>query len=70
MVPDRTIISDDATVQENIDNLKEENEKLREAFEILKELHQAKVKECNALAQEKDRLCKYPVLVACMVGVK
>ena len=83
MVPDKTMIAndvtrqeqidslieDDAIVQEHIESLTEENEKLREAFKLIKERHQAKVKECNALAQERDRLSKYPVLVACMVSM-
>ena len=70
VVPDTEVIPDDTVKQEEIDALKEENEKLREAFEVIKERHQAKVKECNALAQERDRLSKFSVLVVHMAGVK
>ena len=64
------MIPDDTARQEEIDTLKEENEKLREAFKAMNERHQAKLRECNALTQERDRLSKYPVLVVCMAGVK
>ena len=45
-----------------IEALKEENEKLKEAleaFEAMKEEHQAKIRECKTLTQERERLSKH-----------
>ena len=50
--------ADSARVAE-IEVLKEENEKLKEAFEMMREQHKAKDRECRMLTQERDRLCKH-----------
>lgn len=49
----------DSARLEEIKALKEENEKLKEAFESIREQHKAKDRECKMLSQERDRLCKH-----------
>ena len=51
--------SNDSERIAEIKALKEENEKLQEAFESMKERHRAKDRECKMLSQERDRLRKH-----------
>ena len=53
--PDASITS--AKLAE-LETLKEENEKLKEIVEMMKEQNQIKVRECKLLTQERDRLSK------------
>lgn len=50
--------SADIETAAEIESLKQENEKLKEAYERIKEQHQAKVRECKQLTQERERLSK------------
>ena len=51
--------SADLVSVEEFEALKEENEKLKLAFEAMQGEHQAKIRECKSLTQERDRLSKF-----------